>query len=138
MKKIENICIIDDDVIFQLLTKKVITDSQLVNQVNVFSNGLEAITYLKSESDNKNKLPDLILLDIFMPIMDGWKFLEQYKLLQSKLNKTIPIYIVSSSIDSSDIQKSKRIKTVTDFIVKPLTKDTFSYILKNYTSSHIK
>ncbi|MCG2612309.1 response regulator [Flavobacterium sp. SM15] len=135
MKKIENICIIDDDIIFQLLTKKVITDSQLVNQVNVFSNGLEAITFLKSAHDNNTKLPDLILLDIFMPIMDGWKFLEQYKLLQSKLCKTIPIYIVSSSIDSSDIRKSKAINTVTDYIVKPLTKDAFTYIMKNYSSN---
>jgi FixJ family two-component response regulator len=65
-----------------------------------------------------------------MPVMDGWGFLKKYVDLQSKLAKKIPIYIVSSSIDPIDIQKSKSINSVIDFIVKPMTKETFLQIVK--------
>ncbi|MEW5677096.1 response regulator [Flavobacterium enshiense] len=132
MKKIKNIYVIDDDAIFQFLTQKVITDTNLVKDISFFSNGLDAIKFLESVSLNKKKLPDLILLDLFMPIMDGWNFLEEFKSIQSKLSKKIPIYIVSSSIDPNDIQKSKKIEVVTDFIVKPLTKENVMHIMNNH------
>ncbi|MGX7666120.1 response regulator [Flavobacterium pedocola] len=132
MKKIKNIYVIDDDAIFQFLTQKVIADTNLVKDVNVFSNGLEALKNLEIANLENEKLPDLILLDLFMPIMDGWSFLDEYKALQAKINKEIPIYIVSSSIDPTDIQKSKKIKAVADYIVKPLTKENFMFIMNNY------
>lgn len=134
MKKINTICLIDDDKIFQYLAQKVITDTHLVKEIDVFSNGLEAIRFLESAKFDKKKLPDLILLDLFMPVMDGWGFLDEYLLLQAKLAKKIPIYIVSSSIDPFDIQKFRSISSVTDFIVKPMTKENFLYILKNHTT----
>ncbi|MEO8517398.1 MAG: response regulator, partial [Flavobacterium sp.] len=114
--------------------QKVITDTHLVREIDVFSNGLEALRFLEDAQFDKKKLPDLILLDLFMPVMDGWGFLDEYLLLQAKLAKKIPIYIVSSSIDPYDIQKFKSIKSVTDFIVKPMTKENFLYILKNHTT----
>ena len=130
MSKIKNICLIDDDKIFQYLTHRVITDTHLIKEIEVFSNGLDALNYLESVSLDKKKLPDIILLDLFMPVMDGWGFLKKYMDLQSKLAKKIPIYIVSSSIDPIDIQKSKSINSVIDFIVKPMTKETFLQIVK--------
>lgn len=134
MNKIDTICLIDDDMIFQYLAQKVITETKLVNEIDVFSNGLEAIKSLESAYLNKNKLPDLILLDLFMPVMDGWGFLEEYIPLQTKLEKKIPLYIVSSSIDPADIQKSKAISTVTDFIVKPMKKEDFLHILNHHSA----
>lgn len=134
MNKINNICLIDDDMIFQYLAQKVITETNLVKEIDMFSNGLEAIKYLKSAQTNKNKLPDMILLDLFMPIMDGWGFLEEYVSIQAAMPKKIPIYIVSSSIDPADIQKSRMMNSVTDFIVKPMTRENFMYILQNHKS----
>lgn len=134
MKKIKNICVIDDDKIFQYLTHRVITDTHLVKEIEIFSNGLDAIHFLESVSLDKKKLPDIILLDLFMPVMDGWAFLNEYVELQSKLAKKIPIYIVSSSIDPIDIQKSKSINSVIDFIVKPMTKEIFLQIMKSQSS----
>ena len=132
MKKIDNICIIDDDMIFRYLTQKVITETHLVKDIDAFSNGLDAINFLKSVCLNDDKLPDIILLDLFMPVMDGWGFLKEYAKLQPRLSREIPIYIVTSSIDPSDIQKSKAIDLVIDFIVKPMTKETFLHIMNNH------
>jgi len=131
--RVKNICVIDDDKIFQYLTQRVITDTHLIKDIEVFSNGLDALNYLQNNSLDKKKLPDIILLDLFMPVMDGWGFLKHYTAIESKLAKKIPIYIVSSSIDPIDIQKSKTMGYVTDFIVKPMTKDVFIKILKNKT-----
>ncbi|RTY89811.1 response regulator [Flavobacterium sp. GT3R68] len=135
MKKIENICLIDDDMIFQFLTQKVICETKLVKDIDLFSNGLDAIKFLKSVQNERELLPDIILLDLFMPVMDGWAFLDEYRKLESKLAKEIPIFIVSSSIDPSDLQKSKLISSVSDFIVKPMTKEKFLHIIKNFSLS---
>ncbi|WP_300567206.1 response regulator [Flavobacterium sp.] len=131
--KINHICIIDDDRIYQYLAHKIISETNLVDEIDVFSNGLEAINFLKSAHSDKNKLPDIILLDLFMPVMDGWGFLKEYILIKPELVKKIPIYIVSSSIDPADIQKSKSIKNVTDFIVKPMTRESFVDIVGKFS-----
>jgi CheY-like chemotaxis protein len=129
MNKIKNICVIDDDKIYQYLTRRVISDTHLINDIEIFSNGLDAINYLETNSLDKKKLPDVIFLDLFMPVMDGWNFLKNFTVIQNKLAKKIPIYIVSSSIDPIDIQKSKSLGYVTDFIIKPMTKDAFLKIM---------
>lgn len=131
--RVKNICVIDDDKTFQYLTHRVISDTHLIQDIEIFSNGLDALNYLQNNSLDEKKLPDIILLDLFMPVMDGWGFLKNYTEIESKLVKKIPIYIVSSSIDPIDIQKSKSLGHVTDFIVKPMTKEVFLKILKNKT-----
>lgn len=130
MHKIKTLCVVDDDEIFQFLTRKVIEETGIVNQVKVFSNGLDAINYLK-DGDGSKVLPDVIFLDLNMPVMDGWEFLEAYKQLQSGLEKPIPIYIISSSIAPTDVQKAKANSAVKDYIIKPFTKDKFVDTVNN-------
>ena len=137
MRKIKNVCLIDDDKIFQYLTHRIISDTHLIKDIEIFSNGLDALHYLESVSCDKKKLPDIILLDLFMPVMDGWDFLKEYVDLQSKLAKKIPIYIISSSIDPIDIQKSKAISPVIDFIVKPMTKEVFMQIMHAHSPNKL-
>jgi len=137
MEKINTICLIDDDMIFRYLTQTLIAKTHLVNDIDAFSNGLDAINFLKAVSLDDGKLPDIILLDLFMPVMDGWGFLKEYEKLQPKLTKKIPIYIVTSSIDPADIQKSKAINLVIDFIVKPMTKETFLQIMHSHTTNKL-
>ena len=76
MKTIKNLTLIDDDDIFVFLTKKAIESTNLVELIKVFGNGLDAINFLKENSDDVDSLPEVILLDLSMPIMDGWQFLE--------------------------------------------------------------
>ena len=75
--------------------------------------------------------PEILLLDLSMPIMDGWEFLEEYILLSPKLDRKITIYIISSSISPYDIDKAKSISIVTDFIIKPISKEKLIEIFKN-------
>lgn len=130
MKKINILYLVDDDEIYQFLTSEVISSTQLVNQLKFFSNGKEAIEHIEKIKDSPDELPEVILLDLFMPVLDGWGFLEKYTALKPRLGKKIVIYIISSSIDPGDIEKANSISEVTEYIIKPLTRDKFINSLK--------
>lgn len=131
MSQVKNLFIIDDDEIFVFLTMKIIRSTGLVENISVFRDGEEAIEHLKSIANQQAMLPDVILLDLSMPIMDGWEFLEEYVKLKATIEKDIQLYLASSSISPHDIERSKGIKEVSDFIVKPFEKERFIEILKN-------
>ena len=69
---------------------------------------------------NDTELPDVIFLDINMPIMDGFQFMEEYVKIKPELNKKITIYMVSSSVDAVDIERAKSISDISDYIIKPI------------------
>lgn len=123
--------LVDDDDIFQFLTRRIIEETKLVKEIKVFSNGLRALEFLKSIQDIPEALPEIILLDLSMPIMDGWDFLEEYIMLRPFLGKKISIYIVSSSIAPSDIRRAQSISEVTDYIIKPVTVEKFEEIVRS-------
>ncbi|MBU2916256.1 MULTISPECIES: response regulator [Reichenbachiella] len=116
MTEKRKVYVIDDDPILQRIMKKMLVnfDDELV--IETFLHGEEAIAHLKSD----DQLPDLIFLDINMPIMDAWDFIESYQSLGIAL---VPIYILSSSIDYRDITKAENIDLIKDYLVKPLRKD---------------
>ena len=129
MKKIENLCIVDDDNVFQLLIRIIAEKTELVQRIEIFSNGKEAIEFLNSVRNHASDIPEMILLDLNMPVMDGWEFLEEFALLKPKLDKKISIYIVSSSIDPTDIEKASNMKDVTDYVIKPVTREKLINLL---------
>ena len=131
MNKIKHLTLVDDDDIFVLLTTKAIEATNLVNLIKVFGNGLDALNFLKENKNNVDALPEIILLDLSMPIMNGWQFLEEYTKLNPTIGKKITIYICSSSISPDDIARAKTISEVSDFIIKPLTKDKLIDMIKN-------
>lgn len=131
MNKIKNLALVDDDEIFVFLTKMTIESSNLVDVIKVFRNGREAINFLNENSHDPHQLPEVILLDLSMPVMDGWQFLEEYVALKPRIGKKIVIYVVSSSISPDDIQRAKNINEVTDYIIKPVTKEHLIEMLKN-------
>jgi CheY-like chemotaxis protein len=85
-----------------------------------FTDGELAIDHLRSISDRPDLLPDIIFLDLSMPVMDGWEFLEEYSRLREKLAKNITLFIVSSSISPEEVERSKTYAAVTDFLIKPI------------------
>lgn len=130
MNQIKTLTLVDDDEIFVFLTKRTIEETKLVELIKVFENGLDALNFLKANKDNTDALPEIILLDLSMPIMNGWQFLEEFTLLNPMIGKTITIYICSSSISPDDVARAKAISEVTDYIIKPVNKEKLIELIK--------
>ncbi|MEH6770260.1 response regulator [Maribacter arcticus] len=133
MKKVQVCCIIDDDPIFIYGTKRIIEKVDFCNKIIVYNNGQEAIDGIYELIKTKEQLPDVILLDINMPVMDGWEFLVEFKKLQNLFSKKIHIYLASSSVDPRDIERVKNYKEVSDYILKPITPDDLGKIISATT-----
>lgn len=119
--KYNKIMIIDDNEVDNYITSALIKKNNLTNTLIEFDSGLKAIEYLERNKDNNQELPDLILLDIYMPLMDGFEFLHLFEKIDPAITKKCKICIVSSSIDDNDIIKSRLEKNIYTFISKPLT-----------------
>jgi CheY-like chemotaxis protein len=117
------VLIIDDDPIHQRIAQLMIQKQQLFDEIKSFTNATHAVSFLDENAENTEALPDVILLDLNMPIMDGWGFLEEYRTLLPKLAKAIKIFIVSSSVDEKDMLRSQTYSYVKGFISKPLSPD---------------
>ena len=130
MKKL-NILLVEDDRATNFINKYVIEKEDCTKHIQVSENGLEALEFLKLGIKDSHLLPDLILLDINMPIINGWEFLEAYKKLNFD-NKIIIIIMLSSSVNPDDRNKAETIKEVSDFLNKPLNKSNFNRVLQEY------
>ncbi|TBX70414.1 response regulator [Flavobacterium silvisoli] len=127
--KFNDVFVVDDDKIYHFLIKKLLACNNIDVNPLFFENGLLAIEGIKTKIDNRESLPDLILLDINMPILDGWQFLEEFRLLKDKIEKEIIIYIISSSDNTVDKDKAKEFKEeVKDYYLKPVTVDALKAI----------
>ena len=128
MKKFNTIFVVDDDLVYHFIIKKLFSKCNIDVSTKYFFNGLEAIDELKDKVQSDN-VPDLILLDINMPVYDGWQFLEEFKKLKQSIQKEITVYLVSSSNDISDINKSKEYQDeVKKYYYKPMTQEDFETI----------
>ncbi|SHF32393.1 Response regulator receiver domain-containing protein [Arenibacter palladensis] len=130
-----NVCIVDDDDIYQFTMVKTMKALNLTDKIMVFSDGEEALDFMLDNLHNDKELPDVIFLDIDMPIMDGFQFMEEYVKIKPKLGKKITIYMVSSSVDPVDIDRAKKISEITDYIVKPITHDQLTSIIQELDSN---
>lgn len=123
------IALVDDDEIFQFTTSRIVKLTNLPHTITQFFNGDQALSYLNKNAEDADKLPDIILLDINMPVVDGWMFLDEFKMLKQKLKKKITIYMVSSSIAPEDVNRAKANPLVSDYLVKPLSAETLKQVL---------
>jgi len=116
-----NICIIDDDPIFVFGTKRMMSQINFCNEIYVFKNGQEAIIALTEMLEEEILLPSVIFLDLNMPIMNGWEFLDDFIKIPKYKRGHVTVFIVSSSIDPRDMERVKTYKAVNKFLVKPIT-----------------
>jgi CheY-like chemotaxis protein len=123
------IAIIDDDEVFQLIIRKQIEMNNFAFEILNFSNGADGINYLTGNAEKPDQLPHLIMLDVNMPIKNGWEFLEEYGALDKEIRNSISLYMVTSSVIQSDIDKVQRDKNVLAFISKPITNQKLEEML---------
>ncbi|MFY7900189.1 MAG: response regulator [Chitinophagaceae bacterium] len=132
LNKLDKVCIIDDDIIYQFLIKEEIEETRMVNSVLFFDDGEQALHFIQQKiaSQSQKELPDVIFLDINMPVMNGWEFIQAYVGMKPFIGKKITIYMVSSSIDNRDLDKAKSISEISDYIIKPITSNRLQTIFK--------
>ncbi|MDF4202528.1 response regulator [Maribacter sp. SA7] len=125
-----NILLIDDDELYLYLMQKTI--NQLSNElvVSTFTDGEQAVEYISQCTDEQIELPEVIFLDINMPFLDGWGFLNEFKKLKPKIMNSINIYMVSSSMRDSDIKRASHFEELTGYVVKPVNKVQLTEIFK--------
>ncbi len=124
MAQSKHICIIDDDPICVYTTRLLIESIGKFDQISIFSNGKEAFQGL-SQLIGTAEFPQIILLDINMPIWDAWDFLDE---LNKKNEHVISsIYVVSSSNDPEDEQRAKTYDQVKGFLLKPIQLDQLNF-----------
>jgi CheY-like chemotaxis protein len=115
------VMIIDDNEIDIFIASKMILKHSLAEKIIKYNNAKDALDYLiKNQSDIK-ELPEIILLDINMPLMTGFEFIDIYEKLDSNLKSHCKVYIVSSTIDKDDIERARSNKNIVAFQVKPVT-----------------
>lgn len=131
MSEVKNICIIDDDKIYTYGVKKIIKNHLPDNNVSTYENGIEALEAFKTLISNGNELPELILLDIDMPEMNGWDFLRQFESIRSELSQHIDVFVISSRVRESkqELYKIEWNQQVKDFIQKPVHVDALKKLL---------
>lgn len=117
----EIVAIIDDDRVFQKLTGMKIERRSLARKVLLFSDGEQAINFLEEKAGEVSELPDIILLDLNMPVMDGWDFLEAFVKLRPSLGKRVTLFVATSSVNPEDLRRAQQISAVSDYVVKPVS-----------------
>ncbi|MGZ3750476.1 MAG: response regulator [Mucilaginibacter sp.] len=120
--------LIDDEPIFHKIVQMTLKYSELSNQATYSFDGEIVLDYLEEKKSEFKALPDYIFIDLYMPLFDGWDFLNRFQNIYKSLKKNIKIYIVSSSVDPRDVDRSKLYPFVTTFISKPVMKDIFDSI----------
>lgn len=127
MKKIDLVCIVDDDPTHVFITKKYIQLSGHVEKILVCINGKDAFDTLQKLITNKETLPKIIFLDLNMPIWDGWQFLDEFTKIPTE--ETITIYILTSSNSDEDNEKAKQYSLTSNYLIKPISQSQLKDIL---------
>lgn len=119
--------VIDDDDINIFIIRKIVEKTGAPIDMVARNNGQQAIDYLKEARSEGKDLPRLILIDINMPVMNGWEFIEAYQDLQ--IEQSVNMYILSSSVYENDIEKTKTYPLVKGFISKPLSMERLNELI---------
>lgn len=123
MKQFKSILLVDDDEATNYLHRLYLEEWEYTGKVYTALNGQEALDFLKTNEEFRQGRPSLILLDINMPIMNGFEFMEAYEKLSEEYKASIVVVMLTSSLHSSDQERAKHLNDLTSFINKPLSRE---------------
>lgn len=127
--KFDTVMIIDDNFVDLYITSRMISKNNFGKNLLLYTSPQEALKYLQENQDNIILLPQVIFVDIYMPIMSGFEFLEAFDKLSACLKEYTRTFIISSTIDNEDIARCNNNNNVAAFHVKPITKEFLDRII---------
>ena len=128
--------LIDDNDTYNFINRRILEQKQFAKNIEVQSSGIGALSYLEEHLGSPNKLPDIIFLDINMPLLNGHEFLYKLKRISETVNNNkCKVVMLSSSGDEDDISQAKEYSSVINFIQKPLTLEALDTLNWNLESA---
>lgn len=124
--------LVDDNMNDNFFHERVIRKCNAAHTVVIKESGMEALDYLKSSGDPENPHPDLIFLDINMPGMNGWEFLQEFKKLDKKLQCKMIVIMLTTSVNPEDEAMARTYDLLSDFKTKPLTTEMLEDVLNKF------
>ncbi len=124
--------LIDDDELTNYVNEVIVEEADCTDKLVTVDSGQDALGYLNSVTKQEAPRPDLILLDVNMPAMNGWEFLEEYKRLGHELLQHTVVVMLTTSFNPEDEEMAKSIGEISDFKNKPLTVDLLQDIISNH------
>jgi CheY-like chemotaxis protein len=125
---IDLVMLVDDNDTDNFISKRIIEITKFAKRVEIKNSGKSALQYLEENQNKPENLPDLIFLDINMPIVDGFVFLFEFEMFPEELKKKCKVVILSSSDNKRDIEKIVDNEYVIKFITKPLTDNALNEV----------
>ncbi len=131
-RELNFIMLIDDDLAANYFHKIIIEDAKIGEKLKVFPSGQEALDYLASAKERNYPLPDLILLDINMPRIDGWQFMGEFRKLGIWENSPTRIVMLTTSSNPRDKERADKIEEIVDLINKPLSVEKLQMLKEKF------
>jgi CheY-like chemotaxis protein len=132
MKHLDCILLVEDDDTINFFNQYLIRHLGICESVVVATNGVEALDYLKLVEAGKALRPDLILLDINMPIMNGFEFIEQYELLHEDWKSKVLVVMLTTSLHADDVERAKKHPSIAEYFYKPLMEQKLGELMEKY------
>ena len=121
--------VIDDSKLNCFIAEKLIRNNENSNSVQVFMEATEALEYIKNQPDTESPPRTIIIVDIQMPVMNGFEFVESFEKLPESIRRQYDIFMISSSVNESDHNRISNYPSVKKLLLKPLTKEILSHII---------
>ena len=135
MKPVERIAVIDDEPISQELIRLSIKNIFEIKEYLSFCDAGKALAFFEENKDDASRLRDLVFLDLVMPIVSGMEFLSRFEVLKPVLAKACRIYVMTASISNEDYERVIQSPLVTQYIVKPVSRDNLKEIFASFSST---
>lgn len=127
--KTKHVMLIDDNDIDNYITRHVVSKSGIADKISIKNSAVEALQYLKTVKDDFEQFPDLIFLDISMPIMDGFGFLNELIKFPKAIENLCNVVMLTSSNNTNDVERAMQYSVVKEYFVKPLKMDMITLLL---------
>lgn len=131
-KKLNNILLIDDSLADNFISKRVIDKTAVAEKVTTTFGGKEALDYLSKAVNGQFPKPEIVFLDINMPGMSGWEFLDEYRLLEETKKAGVIVTMLTTSKAETDKTKANGYGNVSDYSTKPLTKEKLMFLIEKH------